>query len=34
MSTLKLLIPVVAVTVQNNSANTIIPPFLNTSIPL
>jgi hypothetical protein len=26
--TLKLLIPVVAVTVQNNSANMIIPPFL------
>jgi DHA1 family multidrug resistance protein-like MFS transporter len=29
MSTLKLLVPIVAITVQSNSASTIIPPFLN-----
>jgi predicted MFS family arabinose efflux permease len=29
MSTLKLLVPIVAITVQANSASTIIPPFLN-----
>jgi MFS transporter, DHA1 family, multidrug resistance protein len=28
MSTLKLLVPIVAITVQSNSASTIIPPFL------
>ena len=29
MSTLKLLVPIVAITVQSNSASTIIPPFLH-----
>jgi predicted MFS family arabinose efflux permease len=29
MSTLKLLVPIVAITVQSNSASTIIPPFLD-----
>ena|SRR5919197_2474699 len=29
LSTLKLLVPVVAITIQNNSASTIIPPFLH-----
>jgi predicted MFS family arabinose efflux permease len=29
LSTLKLLVPIVAITVQANSASTIIPPFLN-----
>ena len=29
MSTLKLLVPIVAITLQSNSASTIIPPFLN-----
>jgi DHA1 family multidrug resistance protein-like MFS transporter len=29
MSTLKLLVPIVAITVQSNSASTIIPPFLS-----
>src|SRR5216110_2750767 len=28
LKTLKLLLPVVAITIQNNSASTIIPPFL------
>jgi len=28
LNTLKLLLPVVAVTIQNNSASTLIPPFL------
>ncbi|HEY7322552.1 MAG TPA: MFS transporter [Candidatus Binatia bacterium] len=35
MSTLKLLVPIVAITVQSNSAATIIPPFLqNLGIPM
>jgi len=35
MSTLKLLVPIVAITVQSNSATTIIPPFLqDLSIPM
>ncbi len=35
MSTLKLLVPIVAITVQSNSASTIIPPFLHDlSIPM
>jgi predicted MFS family arabinose efflux permease len=35
MSTLKLLVPIVAITVQSNSASTIIPPFLDElSIPM
>jgi MFS transporter, DHA1 family, multidrug resistance protein len=35
MSTLKLLVPIVAITVQSNSATTIIPPFLHDlSIPM
>jgi hypothetical protein len=29
LNTLKLLLPVVAVTIQNNSASTLIPPFLH-----
>src|SRR6476469_9286105 len=29
MSTLKLLVPIVAVTIQSNSASTVIPPFLS-----
>ena len=29
MSTVKLLVPIVAITVQSNSASTIIPPFLH-----
>jgi predicted MFS family arabinose efflux permease len=29
LNTLKLLVPVVAITIQNNSASTIIPPFLH-----
>jgi DHA1 family multidrug resistance protein-like MFS transporter len=29
MSTLKLLVPIVAITVQSNSASTVIPPFLH-----
>ena len=35
MSTVKLLVPIVAITVQSNSASTIIPPFLHDlSIPM
>jgi hypothetical protein len=29
LSTLKLLVPIVAVTVQSNSASTVIPPYLD-----
>jgi hypothetical protein len=29
MSTVKLLVPIVAITVQSNSASTIFPPFLH-----
>ena len=35
LSTLKLLVPIVAVTIQSNSASTIIPPYLDhTRIPV